>query len=120
MTRWPTAGSSANLRARPSQITSASPFPPPVMPLEHTIATNLILEFPDTTGNNGGNYRYWQYSVGVPFGNGPTFTQFTGPAASSFSFLFTLVPQLGSPDGLDGIGDRLMFRLAYRNFGSPA
>jgi hypothetical protein len=28
------------------------------------------------------------------------------------------VPQLGSTDGLDGIGDRLMFRLAYRNFGS--
>ena len=58
-------------------------------------APNVFLEFPDTTGNNGGNYRYWQYSVGVPFGNGPTFTQFTGPAASSFSLLFTLVPQLG-------------------------
>ncbi len=26
------------------------------------------------------------------------------------------VPQLGSPDGLDGIGDRPMFRLAYRRF----
>src|SRR5437016_13803597 len=27
------------------------------------------------------------------------------------------VPQLGSPYQLDVIGDRLMFRLAYRNFG---
>jgi hypothetical protein len=27
------------------------------------------------------------------------------------------VPQLGSPQGLDTLGDRLMFRLAYRNFG---
>jgi len=99
----------------------------PVMPsdFDGTIlppsgAPNAFLEFPDATGNNGGHYRYWQYTVGVPFGNGPTFTQFTGPAAAPFSFLFTLVPQLGSPDGLDGIGDRLMFRLAYRNFGTPA
>ena len=29
----------------------------------------------------------------------------------------TCVPQLGSPYQLDVIGDRLMFRLAYRNFG---
>ena len=27
------------------------------------------------------------------------------------------VPQLGTTNRLDGIGDRLMFRLAYRNFG---
>jgi hypothetical protein len=88
--------------------------------LPPTGAPNVFVEFPDTTGNNAGTYRYWQFSVGVPFGTGMTFTQFTGPAAAPFSFLFSLVPQLGSPDGLDGLGDRLMFRLAYRNFGSPA
>jgi hypothetical protein len=83
-------------------------------------APNVFVEFPDVTGNNGGNYRYWHFSVGVPFGNSPTFTHFTGPTAAPFSFLLSFVPQLGSADGLDGIGDRLMFRLAYRNFGSPA
>jgi len=84
----------------------------------------VFVEFPDTTGNNGGHYRYWQYSVGVPFGNNPTFTQFTGPTAAPFTFLCpttrSCVPQLGTTGMLDGIGDRLMFRLAYRNFGSPA
>jgi hypothetical protein len=43
----------------------------------------------------------------------------TGPAAAPFTFFFSLVPQLGSVDGLDALGDRLMFRLAYRNFGTP-
>ncbi|MGH8095404.1 MAG: hypothetical protein ACREIF_18375 [Chthoniobacterales bacterium] len=88
-------------------------------------APNTFLEFPDTTGNNAGHYRYWHYSVGVPFGTGPTFTMFTGPAAAPFTFICTTtrscVPQLGESSGnwLDAIGDRLMYRLAYRNFGTP-
>ena len=32
-------------------------------------------------------------------------------------FVCSTVPQLGSPDGLDTLGDRGMFRNAYRNFG---
>jgi hypothetical protein len=92
-------------------------LPPPGAP-------NAFVEFPDTLGNNAGHYRYWQYSVGLPFGNNPTFTQFTGPTAAPFTFLcpeiMSCVPQLGTNDRLDGIGDRLMFRLAYRNFGSPS
>ena len=89
-------------------------------------APNTYVEFPDSTGNNAGHYRYWHYSVGVPFGTGPTFTMFTGPTAAPFTFICTTtrscVPQLGqtSANWLDAIGDRLMFRLAYRNFGSPA
>jgi hypothetical protein len=83
-------------------------------------APNVFVEFPDTTGNNGGNYRYWQFSVGVPFDTNPSFTMFTGPTAAPFSFLTSLVPQLGTTDRLDTLADRLMFRLAYRNFGSPA
>lgn len=88
-------------------------------------APNVLVEFPDTTGNNAGHYRYWQYSVGTPFGTSPTFTQFTGPTAAGFTFLCpstrACVPELGVTAGnyVDGIGDRLMFRLAYRNFGSP-
>ncbi|MEO8439211.1 MAG: hypothetical protein ABI540_03205 [Spartobacteria bacterium] len=81
-------------------------------------APNTFVEFPDTTGNNGGRYRYWHYSVGVPFGTGPTFTQFTGPVAAPFAFIFGGAPQLGVADTLSTIGDRLMYRLAYRNFGS--
>ena len=87
-------------------------------------APNVFVEFPDTTGNNGGHYRYWQFSVGVPFNTNPAFTQFTGPMAAGFTFLCpgtrSCVPQAGTSDRLDGIGDRLMFRLAYRNFGSPS
>ena len=87
-------------------------------------APNTFVEFPDTTGNNAGHYRYWHYSVGVPFGTGPTFTQFTGPTAAPFTFLCpgnrACVPQAGTTGRVDGIGDRLMFRLAYRNFGSPS
>jgi len=87
-------------------------------------APNVFVEFPDTTGNNAGHYRYWQFSVGVPFGTGSTFTQFTGPTAAAFTFLCpttrACVPQLAPQTNLDGIGDRLMFRLAYRNFGSPS
>ena len=52
-----------------------------------------------------------------------TFTTFATPAAAGFTSLCpstrSCVPELGvtSSNKLDGIGDRLMFRLAYRNFG---
>ena len=98
----------------------------PVMPsdLDGSImppagAPNTFVEFPDSTGNNGNTYRSWHYSVGVPFGTGPTFTQVTSPAAAPFTFLTSNVPQLPPQTSLDTLADRLMFRLAYRNFGSP-
>ena len=52
-----------------------------------------------------------------------TFTTFATPAAAGFTSLCpstrSCVPELGvtAANKLDGIGDRLMFRLAYRNFG---
>ncbi len=88
-------------------------LPPPGAP-------NSFVEFPDSTGNNLNTYRTWHYSVGVPFGNGPSFTLFASPAAAPFTFLFTGAPQLGVPDRLGNLADRLMFRLAYRNFGTPS
>jgi hypothetical protein len=115
----------------PGVVGSPANAEDPIMPsdfdgkiLPPSGAPNTFVEFPDSTGNNAGHYRYWHYSVGVPFGSGATFTQFTGPTAAAFSFLcpFTraCVPELGLSGGqLDGIGDRLMFRLAYRNFGTP-
>ena len=82
-------------------------------------APNTFVEFPDSTGNNLNTYRAWHYSVGVPFGTGPTFTQITSPNAAPFTFLTALVPQLAPQTSLDNLADRLMFRLAYRNFGTP-
>ncbi len=83
-------------------------------------APNSFLELPDSTGNNANTYRTWHYSVGVPFGTGPTFTLFASPAAAPYTFLLTTVPQLGVSDKLGTLADRLMFRLAYRNFGTPS
>ena len=88
-------------------------LPPPGAP-------NSFVEFPDSTGNNANTYRTWHYSVGVPFGNGPSFTLFASPAAAAFTFLFATVPQLPPQTNLGNLADRLMFRLAYRNFGTPS
>ena len=87
-------------------------LPPPGAP-------NTFVEFPDSTGNNANTYRSWHYSVGVPFGTSPTFTQVPSPAAAPFTFLFASVPQLPPSTPLGNLADRLMFRLAYRNFGTP-
>jgi hypothetical protein len=52
-------------------------------------------------------------------------SKFTGPiaiAVPSFTQACaatgTCIPQLGTSDQLDSLGDRLMFRLAYRNLGA--
>jgi Dockerin type I domain len=105
----------------------------PIMPadIDGTVlpppgAPNTYVEIPDITGNNLGTYRMWHFSVGVPFGTGMTFTQFAAPMAAPYTFACTAgrscVPELGAVAGnfLDGIADRLMFRLAYRNFGTPS
>src|SRR4029453_11743188 len=49
-----------------------------------------------------------------------TFTQVASPAAAPFAFLFAGVPQRPPGTSLGNLADRLMFRLAYRNFGTPA
>jgi len=55
----------------------------------------------------------------------PSNSKFIGPiaiAVTSFTQACaatgTCIPQTGTTDQLDSLGDRLMFRLAYRNFGS--
>ena len=54
----------------------------------------------------------------------PSNSTFTGPASltvAAYNRLCTgtrnCIPQPGTSVGVDGLGDRLMFRLAYRNFG---
>jgi len=88
-------------------------LPPPGAP-------NSFVEFPDSTGNNLNTYRTWHYKVGVPFGTSPSFTLFSSPAAAPYTFLFATVPQLPPQTNLGTLSDRLMFRLAYRNFGTPS
>jgi hypothetical protein len=63
---------------------------------------------------------YWKFHVDWAT---PANTTFTGPATlatSAFSEACsggTCIPQAGTTQKLDSLGDRLMYRLAYRNFG---
>jgi hypothetical protein len=69
----------------------------------------------------GGTYRTFHFHVDFATPANSTFTLFGSPAAAGFTQLCggtrSCVPQSGTTSRLDGIGDRLMFRLAYRNFG---
>ncbi len=75
-----------------------------------------FVEFP---GAN--TYKLWHFHADFTTPANSTFTLFASPAAAGFSLLCgatrDCVPQGGTTQRLDGIGDRLMFRLAYRNFG---
>ncbi len=69
------------------------------------------------------NYTTYHFHADFTTPANSTFTTFASPAAAGFTALCpstrACVPQAGvaSNSNLDGIGDRLMFRLAYRNFG---
>src|SRR6266850_1433412 len=67
-------------------------------------------------------YRVFHFHVDFVTPANSTFTLFASPAAAGFTVLCgatrDCVPQGGTTQRLDGIGDRLMFRLAYRNFGT--
>src|SRR6185369_5854768 len=75
-----------------------------------------FVEFPST-----GAYRVLHFHVDFVTPANSSFTLFASPAAAGFSLLCpttrSCVPQLNTTNRVDGIGDRLMFRLAYRNFG---
>jgi hypothetical protein len=81
-------------------------------------APNTFLGFPS-------NNAYTAYHFHVDFATpaNSTFTTFAAAPAAGFTQLCpttrSCVPESGVTSGnkLDGIGDRLMFRLAYRNFG---
>jgi uncharacterized repeat protein (TIGR01451 family) len=81
-------------------------------------APNPFVSFP---GTNTYKVRHFHADFNNP-GNS-TFNLFASPAAAGFSILCpttrNCVPQLGGTgsNALDAIGDRLMFRVAYRNFG---
>jgi len=86
----------------------------PTLPPAGAPAT--FVEFPGS-----GSYRTFHFHVDFATPGNSSFTLFASPAAAGFTLLCSAtrscVPQSGTTSRLDGIGDRLMFRLAYRNFG---
>jgi hypothetical protein len=69
----------------------------------------------------GGTYRIFHFHPDFAHPANTTFTLFASPPAAGFTVLCgntrSCVPQGGTTSRLDAIADRLMFRLAYRNFG---
>src|SRR5882762_8469702 len=84
-------------------------------------APNTFVGFPGQASSP--NYTTYHFHVDFVTPANSTFTTFANPPAAGFTALCptsrACVPQNGvtSSNYLDGIGDRLMFRLAYRNFG---
>ena len=74
-------------------------------------APNTFVLFPDT-----GNYTIYHFHVDFAIPANSTFTIFASSPTAGFTSLFSSVPELGG-EGLANLADRLMFRLAYRNFG---
>lgn len=68
-----------------------------------------------------GAYQTYHYHVDWVTPTSSTFGSFATPAAAGFTALCATtrncVPQAGTTSKLDAVADRLMFRLAYRNFG---
>ena len=89
--------------------------------LPPTGAPNTFVGFPGQATSP--NYTTYHFHVDFVTPANSTFTTFATPAAAGFTALCpstrACVPENGvtSSNYLDGIGDRLMFRLGYRNFG---
>ena len=109
-----TSGHHRRRERRPTSCrpTSTAPNLPP------NGAPNPFVEFPGS-----GTYKTLHFHVDFATPANSTFTLFGAPAAAGFTQLCpgnrACVPQLNGTgsNAIDGIGDRLMFRLAYRNFG---
>ncbi|HET7181755.1 MAG TPA: hypothetical protein VFI15_05930, partial [Candidatus Limnocylindrales bacterium] len=75
-------------------------------------APETFVSFPDF-----GTYTTYHYKVDWATPTNSAWTTFAAPAAAGFSQLCAsgaCVPQSGTSAKLDSLGDRLMFRLAYR------
>jgi fibronectin type III domain protein len=68
-----------------------------------------------------GGYKVFHFHADFATPANSSFTTFANPTAAGFSALCpttrSCVPQANTTSRLDGVGDRLMFRLTYRNFG---
>ena len=69
-----------------------------------------------------GGYKIFHFHADFATPANSSFTVFANPTAAGFTQLCattrSCVPQSGTTSRLDALGDRLMFRLAYRNFGT--
>lgn len=87
-------------------------LPPPGAP-------NSFVEFPRT-----GVYKVWHFHADFSTPANSSFTLFAAPPAAAFTLLCptagNCVPQSGTTTTLDGVGNQLMIRLAYRNFGTSS
>jgi hypothetical protein len=103
---------------------SVDPFLPadldgPTLPPAGAPAT--FVGFPGQASN--ANYTTYHFHADFTTPSNSTLSTFASPPAAGYTSLCpstrACVPQSGvtSSSNLDGIGDRLMFRLAYRNFG---
>ena len=90
--------------------------------LPATGAPATFLGFPGQSSN--ANYTTYHFHADFVTPSNSTFGVFATPPAAGYTALCpttrSCVPQSGvtSSNKLDGIGDRLMFRVAYRNFGT--
>ena len=88
---------------------------PPASAPNHYIHLN-------TTGSS--SLEQLDFAVGSPFGTGATFTDKGAISVAAFSLICSggtnrnCIKQPSPGEGLDSLGDRLMYRNAYRNFGT--
>jgi hypothetical protein len=77
---------------------------------------------PFLTEGVGATWPLYRFHVDLATPANSTFTLAANLSPAAYTslcpgFVCSTVPQFGSPDGLDTLGDRGMFRDAYRNFG---
>ncbi len=70
--------------------------------------------FMDWYNNSPGTLELYKLS---PNFSGTGSYTFGSISVADFTYAGNLIPQFGTSQGLDALGDRLMYRLAYRNFG---
>jgi Putative Ig domain len=71
-------------------------------------------------GTTATTLSFWHFHVDFTTPANSTFTGPTNLTVASYSTACgggTCIPQGGTPQQLDSLGDRIMYRLAYRNFG---
>lgn len=89
--------------------------------LPPTGAPNYFTYINDNSAGGASELRTWALHVDWTTTTNSSFTFVTNLAVSTYNMLGTftgVVPQQGTSNKLDGLGDRLMFRNQYRNFGT--
>ncbi len=84
---------------------------------------NYFTYINDNTSGGASELRIWALHVDWTTTSNSTFTYVTNLPVTAYTMLGTatgVIPQQGTTNKLDGLGDRLMFRNQYRNFGTYA